>query len=200
MSKNNIIKSKSAKCYIIGYIIVAALFLCEYVYYNYSVKWEIFHYTNSLEVRILGGSYITRVIGLWLIAEVLLFIIPIVSFLFKRKTISAVIMSVFSLGLHCCAIVVILFVGLEFDFANGSLVDYENFHRFEQPDGDIVLCTQDHYSMFPSHHYFAGGGTIYIETGHNTLKEVRGVRTFASAEYEYIEVTYGELERIKGSN
>ena len=95
MSKNNIIKSKSAKCYIIGYIIVAVLFLCEYVYYNYSVKREIFHYTNSLEVRILGGSYITRVSGLWLVAEVLLFIIPIISFLFKTKTISAVIMSVF---------------------------------------------------------------------------------------------------------
>lgn len=218
------INAKSFQCCAVGYLIAALLFLYEYIYYCDSVKRGVYHYTNGF-VKYFFGIYIGRLSGIWVIGIILFLLMPIVSYVLKRKTLITTLLLFFIIAIHAFTSLAAVFLIHEFDAPYGTFALYDNINRFEKPDGDIVLCTQDAFSMFPDP---SGGdtgnfGAIYIETADNTLREAVRYRGFLPSEYdvrwmddkveiivtevlsddyedieprqEYIEMTYEELKQ-----
>lgn len=163
VKKDEGIKPKAKKHIITAYFAAGALFLAEYIYYKVTVSFDVMHYSNFL--LSIYEKPVTQYSGLHIIALLILLFMPIVIFILKKKTLFRVIICIiiFAINLFIC-MMLFVFIASSDAFGNHGLC---YFDKAKQPGGGIIICSQI------TEDYYDDMVNIYVETGFNTLKEIR---------------------------
>ncbi len=101
---------------------------------------------------------------------------------FLEKKLCTVVLFALLFVLHV-AVGTSLVVWLESMDNDGTYDGFRDFYRYEQPDGNRVLCIQEVYVSGSNPEDSRDRKIIYVQTGYNTLKKVREYN-FGSTGYE----------------
>lgn len=168
MEKYQEIKIKLKKYIIIAYCISAVLLLFEYLYYKITVHLGVMHYYNFLSSWLYGKN-VTHYSGIHIIALFIILLMPIVIFILKKKTVFQIIIFI---ALFICNVYIVMIsialIGSHDVYSTGGLV-FLDFNKYEKTDGETIICTQ---VMEKTYGQIV---TIYLETGYNTLKEIKTI-------------------------
>lgn len=156
--------------YVCAYGFVLLLFVFDCLYFWVSQKLQVFHYNKLTEC--FYSKHVTSFSGVYLWAYIFFIIMPIVFFIFWKKKLRTVALFVLLFVLHL-AIGTSFVIWLESMDNDGTYDDFGDFYRYEQPDGNLVLCIQEVYVSASNPEESREHKIIYVQTGYNTLKKVR---------------------------
>lgn len=153
-----------------AYCFVLFLFIFDCLYFWVSQKRQVFHYNKLTEC--FYGKHVTSFSGVYLWAYIFFIIMPIVFFIFGKKKLRTVALFALLFVLHV-AIGTSFVVWLESMDNDGTYDGFGDFYRYEQPDGNRVLCIQEVYVSGSNPEESKQHKIIYVQTGYNALKKVR---------------------------
>lgn len=177
MEKNGKIKKIG---YLGAYSFDLFLFAFDCLYFWVSQKQQVFHYNKLTEC--FYGKHVTFLSGVYLWAYIFFILMPVVFFIFWKKKLCTVVLFALLFVLHV-AVGTSLVVWLESMDNDGTYDGFRDFYRYEQPDGNRVLCIQEVYVSGSNPEDSRDRKIIYVQTGYNTLKKVREYN-FGSTGYE----------------
>lgn len=167
MEKNGKIKKIG---YLGAYCFVLFLFVFDCLYFWVSQKRQVFHYNKLTEC--FYGKHVTSFSGVYLWAYIFFILMPVVFFIFWKKKLRTVALFALLFVLHV-AVGTPFVVWLESMDNDGTYDDSGDFYRYEQPDGNRVLCIQEVYVSGSNPEESREHKIIYVQTGYNALKKVR---------------------------
>lgn len=177
MGKNSKIKKIG---YLGAYSFVLFLFVFDCLYFWVSQKQQVVHYNKLTEC--FYGKHVTYLSGVYLWAYIFFIMMPVVFFIFWKKKIRTVALCALLFVLHV-AVGTSFVIWLESMDNDGTYDGFGELYRYEQPDGNWVLCIQEVYVSGSNPEESRQHKIIYVQTGYNTLKQVRKYK-FGSDGYE----------------
>ncbi len=177
MGKNSKIKKIG---YLGAYSFVLFLFVFDCLYFWVSQKQQFVHYNKLTEC--FYGKHVTYLSGVYLWAYIFFIMMPVVFFIFWKKKIRTVALCALLFVLHV-AVGTSFVIWLESMDNDGTYDGFGELYRYEQPDGNRVLCIQEVYVSGSNPEESRQHKIIYVQTGYNTLKQeiqiwIRWLRSF----------------------
>lgn len=166
IKRQGISKLEVKKYIIVAYCTAFVLFLAEYIYYKVTVAIDVVHYNNFL-LFLHNRNTVTQYSGLYVIALFIVALMPLIIFILKRKTLLRLVLFIiiYIIYLLMCMILAVVIASSD-KFAHQPPC---YFDKSGQPGGGIIICSQI------TQDFYYDEVNVYVETGYNTLKEIRNI-------------------------